>query len=163
MSPNSRDYINLREKYAKTTYYQSSPADGISDERGMLDYLSELASRSDPGSCLYAALGAVGYANLCRRTNMPLEEGRRLGKQCYGQALSLVSEATQNDVIARTDSVVMAVSLLGIYEVRNFESTHCKPDSDFHLTFTYYFSPHKTVFMTLMLLFTYPTDHEHRR
>jgi hypothetical protein len=93
----------------------------------MLDYLPELSSQSGPGTCLYAALGAVAYANVCRRTSIPMEEGRRLAKQCYGQALSLVSKATQNDAMAGTDGVVMAVSLLGIYEVRFLSIAKVKP------------------------------------
>jgi hypothetical protein len=46
-----------------------------------------------------------------------VEEGRRLGKQSYGRALSLVGKAAQSDTTACSDQVVVAVSLLGIYEV----------------------------------------------
>jgi hypothetical protein len=94
-----------------------SSADQVHRHRGILDHLPVLYVGTDSESCLHAALGAVAYANFCRRSSMPLEDGRRLAKQYYGRALSLVSKATKSSITACSDDVVVAVSLLGIYEV----------------------------------------------
>jgi hypothetical protein len=98
-------------------FFAFSPTDKVHSLRGILDYLPMLYSATNPESCLHAALGAVAYANFCRRSSMTIADGRRLAKQCYGKALSLVSQATQNNTTASSDDVVMAVSLLGVYEV----------------------------------------------
>ena len=93
------------------------PTDRFNPQRGVLDYFPQLYRQSDPASCLHAAVSAVSYSNFHRRSAPLVEKCQLLGKKFYIQSLSLVNKATRNEVTARSDQVLMAVHLLGIYEV----------------------------------------------
>lgn len=110
--------VDLHEIAVNRWFYDYSiPTDSVNPNRGILDYVPSIYSKSGSPSCLHAAVSAVAYANFCRRSKMSSEEVFMLGKAFYGEALTLVSKATQNEVLARSDEVIMAVYALGIYEV----------------------------------------------
>jgi hypothetical protein len=79
--------------------------------------MPQLFHEAGTESCLHAAVLAVAYANFHRRAGTFIEDGQVLGREYYGKALSLVSEATQREATARSDQVLTAVHVLGIYEV----------------------------------------------
>lgn len=86
-------------------------------QKGVLDYLPDLYAQACPGSPLPAAVNAVCLVNFYRRAGPSLNKALLLAGKAYGEALEGVKLATKNPTQAASDSVVMAVHLLGIYEV----------------------------------------------
>ena len=84
---------------------------------GVLDYLPGFYYSSGPRSSLHAALEAAGVANFDRRCGAFTESFELLSKQYYGEALRLVKAETQDPKLASSDELMMAVHLLGLYEV----------------------------------------------
>jgi hypothetical protein len=90
--------------------------------KGVLDYLPDYLKNAPPGSCLPPAVAAVSFANFHRRVGQSSSKTLVLAGKAYGEALALVSAATQDKAQAASDHVVMAVHLLGIYEVGTISS-----------------------------------------
>lgn len=86
-------------------------------QKGVLDYLPGLYAQASSGSPLPAAVNAVCLVNFYRRAGPSLNKALCLAGKAYGEALEGVKHATLNPTQASSDSVVMAVHLLGIYEV----------------------------------------------
>jgi hypothetical protein len=95
------------------------PSDDLENpQKGVLDYLPDLYAQAGTGSPLPAAVNAVCLVNFYRRAGPSSNKALLLAGKAYGEALAGVKIAAQNPAQASSDSVVMAVHLLGIYEVR---------------------------------------------
>lgn len=81
---------------------------------GFLTFLPSLYEQSSPGSCLYAAMFAVSFANFDGRFKSP--EARLLSSEYCGRALKSIQLAIQDQSQAKSDKTLLAVYLLGIYE-----------------------------------------------
>lgn len=90
-------------------------------QKGVLDYLPGLYAQACSGSPLPAAVNAVCLVNFHRRAGPSSNKALLLAGRAYGEALAGVKRATQNQTQASSDSVVMAVHLLGIYEVSSHD------------------------------------------
>lgn len=86
-------------------------------QKGVLDYLPYLYAQAFSGSPLPAAVNAVCLANFYRRAGQSSNKALLLAGKAYGEALEGVKRATLDPIQASSDSVIMAVHLLGIYEV----------------------------------------------
>ena len=94
------------------------PLTDSTPNRGVLDFLPDLYLQNDgPGSALSAALSACSYSNFNRRFRTTSPSNQILRAKYYGEALSLVKNATQCEATAKSDQLLVAVYLLGIYEI----------------------------------------------
>ena len=83
--------------------------------RGNFHYLSEIYGSEEVGKALadsVASLGMVGLANFWGASNI-----MRNANMKYNSALRLVSERLRNVEEAKADQTMIAVMLLGLYEV----------------------------------------------
>jgi hypothetical protein len=82
---------------------------------GNFQYLSDLYTREDIGESLtetVACLGLVGLSNFWKASNI-----MRAAQAKYNSALRLVSSRLRNVEEAKADQTLVAVMLLGLYEV----------------------------------------------
>ncbi len=85
----------------------------------VLDFLPDVLQKADPSSSIHQAAMAVSRLTLADRysgNDIRLQTGRE-----YGQALSLTNATIRNSAASVQDETVLAVWLLGLYEV----SHHC--------------------------------------
>lgn len=81
----------------------------------VLDFLPEMLQQADPHSCVFQAALAVSRMTLADRysgKDVRLQTGQE-----YGHALSLANAAIRDNVASIQDETVIAVWLLGLYEV----------------------------------------------
>ena len=86
-------------------------------EQGWNDLLPDMFGRSSSDSCLHVSVIANSLANLAGRQSLPELKDSAAAKYC--QALELTNAALQNPEEATRDETLLAVSLLGLYEVRS--------------------------------------------
>jgi hypothetical protein len=91
--------------------------DPLNLQKAVLDYLPGLYAQACPGSPLPAAVNSVCLINFYPRAGPSSNKALLLASKAYGEALAGVQLATRDQAQAASDSVVMAVHLLGIYEV----------------------------------------------
>jgi hypothetical protein len=86
--------------------------------KGVMDYLPQLYKESGPNSALHVVVTACSYASFHRRF-WNLSGGNQIeGAKAYGQALALVQDATHNEATAKSDQLLLAVYLLGLYDAQ---------------------------------------------
>jgi hypothetical protein len=88
--------------------------------RGYLEYLLPLYRSSGPDCHLSLAVSAVAIASFGSRPDA--KALLRHARQRYGKALCLTNAALRDPIDVKTDSTLMAVMLLGLYEVRKSRS-----------------------------------------
>lgn len=82
---------------------------------GWMEFLPDLFERVSVDSALYGAVHAAAYANIAQKYD-------RLDLQYeavnyYSKALKLVNNAMAQDSTATSNATIIAVILLGVYEV----------------------------------------------
>lgn len=90
---------------------------GKKADSGIFDYMPDLFHNSPPESSLRAAVSAAALANFQRRSHLSLDNHRRPIDRAYGIALTRVQLEMQDPVLARSDELLLAIQLLGVYEV----------------------------------------------
>jgi hypothetical protein len=83
--------------------------------RGYLEYLLPLYQSNDSGNHLSLAVSAVAMAAFGSRP--AIKSFSQHARQTYGKALYLTNEALRDPVEVKEDRTLMAVLLLGLYEV----------------------------------------------
>jgi hypothetical protein len=95
----------------------SFPRPGGGRLYGSLECFPHLLQRAETDSVLYLACHAVGYAYLANKSQTP---GTKLSHQSrYGKALYALRLALLDPELQKQDSTLLAVWLLGFYEVRS--------------------------------------------
>lgn len=74
-----------------------------------------MMSESNYGGALSATITAVGLAGLSNSNNAP--DVMIVARQNYASALHLVNTALRDPIESKTDQTLVAVMLLGMYEV----------------------------------------------
>ena len=83
---------------------------------GFLDFLPALYHETNEASCLFSATNAVAMAYM---TNIYRKGAwSRTHQVIYGQALTATKEAVEDPLLRVRDDTIIAIWLLGIYEVR---------------------------------------------
>ena len=83
----------------------------------VLDFLPDMLRSAKDGSCIQKSAMAVSRMTLADRysgKDVRLQTGKE-----YGQALSLTNSTIRDSKASIEDETVLAVWLLGLYEVRN--------------------------------------------
>ena len=88
--------------------------------RGSLECLAPLYAKTSPGSLLSLATSAV--ALVISAGDPRRRADYALGRRFFGKALRLTNDAIQDTTESTKDETLMAVLMLGMYEV----STHCQ-------------------------------------
>jgi hypothetical protein len=86
---------------------------------GIFDYVPAVFASAPSSSSLREAISAVSLANFDRRTGFAIEGNRINVERHYGNALRLVKKEMQDPATASSDQLVLAVQMLGIFEVRD--------------------------------------------
>jgi hypothetical protein len=94
----------------------SLPSDEAYSFKGILDFLPRLYELTTPDSALHAALTATSYINFFRRSDQFRPEDKVAASRHYNNALVRVQRDLQDETIARSDALLTAVYLMGIYE-----------------------------------------------
>lgn len=82
---------------------------------GHWDYVPRYAAIPDMDPCLTLAIKACGMAALDNVKFVP--EGRAWSRKLYVQALGMLNGALRDSKRSRKDESLIAVSMLGLYEV----------------------------------------------
>lgn len=82
-----------------------------------MDFLPHLYLRSNPSSALHSAVAAISHMNFFRRSNHLLPEYKIAASKHYANALVRVQQELQSEASARSDALLIAVDLMGGYEV----------------------------------------------
>ena len=107
-----------RDEQAKC-YFMSNFAI-VNDEgngRGLLDFIGPLIKREPQGSCLWHAFNACSYAALGNRVNSNSFNFTQQALVEVMRATSGVYSALQDTTLAKRDSTLGAIMLLGTFEV----------------------------------------------
>lgn len=99
--------------FNKTVSLSETSEDSAS---GWLSELRSVHKETKPGSHLDTATVALSWINLGTATQRP--EAIQNAREAYGAALSKTREALNNPVHVRTDETLVAVLILGYFEVR---------------------------------------------
>ncbi|EDN99872.1 hypothetical protein SS1G_02730 [Sclerotinia sclerotiorum 1980 UF-70] len=94
---------------------------------GSFQYLHDIYGNELIGSALadsIESLGMVGLANFWKAPDLQLHANRK-----YNSALRLVSSRLRNEAEARADQTLVAVMLLGLYEITNCLQRHVSTPS----------------------------------
>lgn len=83
---------------------------------GIFDYIPPLFNDAPPNSSLKEAIYAVSLANFDRRTRCSITGIRTDVERHYGNTLRLVAEEANDPRLAQTDSLLLAVQMLGVFE-----------------------------------------------
>lgn len=86
----------------------------------MLPYVPELLGR-DPIPALEASIKAIGLATMSNAHRLP--ELMLAARQEYSTALLATNSALQDPIKCKSDSTLAAVTLLSVYEVRQYNSS----------------------------------------
>lgn len=134
-SPPASDHFEI--VCCRFVFDYTLPGDVIDPFRGVLDYIPPLYQNSSSDSALRAAFAATSYINFFRRCSDVRKEDKATASKYYAQALLRVQDELRDKEKARSDGLLVAVYLMGIYEV----SLSCQltisrfvSDSDFILT-----------------------------
>ena len=117
-SPASLLTLNLvssAEEQATCFFWRNYVLEEHSFHNGNFQYLSDLYKREEIGESLaetIACLGLVGLSNFWKASNI-----MRTAQGKYNSALGLVSSRLRNVEEAKADQTLVAVMLLGLYEV----------------------------------------------
>ncbi|KAJ5947267.1 hypothetical protein N7466_000282 [Penicillium verhagenii] len=84
--------------------------------QGMIWYLPALL-RKDPSPALRASITALGLASISGRQEQPIPKSSRLVVEAYGTALCAINDALKDPAMATSDSTLIAVSVLSLYEM----------------------------------------------
>ena len=87
-------------------------------------YVSQSIMHPRPDPCIVLAVKACGTAALTNVGHVP--HGAEWSRRLYGEALNLVNGALQDPVKSRLDSTLIAVTMLGFFEVRGTRAVHRK-------------------------------------
>jgi hypothetical protein len=87
-----------------------------------MEFVPHLYLRSNSDSALYAAIAAVSYINFFRRSDQLLLQDKISASNHYAQALVRVQDELQSN--PTSDSLLIAVYLMGIYEVSSPSCFH---------------------------------------
>lgn len=89
-------------------------------ERGFAEYLPLVLAESNPNSPLSLCVAAIS-SFLFNKFEYRMHDGENYQvKSAYGQALSTTARALQDPIGSLSDETLMAVCLLGFYQVRCF-------------------------------------------
>ncbi|KAF2093145.1 hypothetical protein NA57DRAFT_61668 [Rhizodiscina lignyota] len=89
--------------------------------RGVMDHLPDLYLYSHPDSALRTAVAATSYINFFRRSPQPRMDDKITASKYYTQALARLQNELKYEEMARSDELLTAVYLMGIYEVSSPE------------------------------------------
>jgi len=82
-----------------------------------MNFLPDIHMRASPDSALHSAIAATSYINFFRRCPQLRLEDKVAASKHYAQALVRVQTELQDEESAGSDSLLMAVYLMGLYEV----------------------------------------------
>lgn len=88
---------------------------GTAENRGVLPFVPELISQV-PSPALEAAVKAIGLASIAKIHQLP--KIKYIARQEYGKALLATNNALHDPFMAKSDSTLTAVIMLGMYEVK---------------------------------------------
>jgi hypothetical protein len=92
---------------------------------GIFDYIPSIFAKAPPNSSLREAIYAVALAKFDRRTGFVIEGNKVNIERRYGNALRLVAKETQDPALVASDELLLAVQMLGVFEVRkSFSSVY---------------------------------------
>jgi hypothetical protein len=82
-----------------------------------MDFLPYLYLHSSENSALQAAVAATSYLNFHRRSDTLVRTDKIIAFNYYTESLRRVQDELKCEATASSDQLLMAVYLLGIYEV----------------------------------------------
>ena len=93
------------------------PTDTFDPFKGIMDFLPYLYLNSGENSSLQAAVAATSHLNFHRRSETLVRTDKTIAFNYYTESLKRVQNELQCETTASSDQLLMAVYLLGIYEV----------------------------------------------
>jgi hypothetical protein len=112
----SRELGNSAEEQATCFFFKNYILDEHKFHNGNFQYLFDMYHREEIGDALaesVISLGMVGIANFWKAPNVMVNANMK-----YTSALRLVNSRLRNVEEAKSDQTLVAVMLLGLYEVR---------------------------------------------
>jgi hypothetical protein len=112
----SRELGNSAEEQATCFFFRNYILDEHKFHNGNFQYLLDMYNREEIGDALaesVMSLGMVGLANFWKAPNVMVNANMK-----YTSALRLVSSRLRDVEQAKSDQTLVAVMLLGLYEVR---------------------------------------------
>jgi hypothetical protein len=108
-------YTSLEEEFATCFFFKNYALDDHSFSSGTFHYLTDIYRRetvSTPLADAVVSIGTAGLAHFYKDPSVMVNANRN-----YSSALSSVSILLRDSTSAKEDQTLMAVVLLGVYEV----------------------------------------------